>query len=65
MITIKGTYAEDDVEMEYVGRVFWYGGRWCDGIGRVELVGDGDVLKACGDGSWFALYRPVDRKRVI
>lgn len=57
MKTLSGTYAEDDRKLEYVGRAFYYQGKWYDGSGNIELVEDGDVLLVCGKGTWFALYR--------
>ena len=60
-ILLTGTYAEDATDYGYVCRVFPWGhyGRvtWRDGVGRPVTIGDDDILKIHGDGSWAALYR--------
>ena len=67
MIKLKGTYAENDQEMEYLGRIFqWCTGKgfshkasiWKDGLDKDVEVKHGDVLYVLGQGTWFAHYRP-------
>lgn len=70
MITLRGTYADEcngtlpDRELTYSGRVLQYGhGReikWFNGINEPVEVEDGDVLLQCGQGSWFAHYKPAE-----
>ncbi|MEA3207677.1 MAG: hypothetical protein QOE70_734 [Chthoniobacter sp.] len=68
MITLSGTYADLDVRLHYVCRVFrladrtasvCVGASYVDGVGKPVAVRDGDVLLVCGSGTWFALYRFV------
>jgi hypothetical protein len=70
MIALRGTYADEcngplpDEELRYHCRVFpqrQLGGiLWVNGVGEIVMVQDGDVLKVCGDGTWFAHYVNVN-----
>lgn len=56
---IKGTYADDeDRTLNYVCRVFQIpDGTFRNGIDEPIEIKHGDVLKVCGQGTWFALYQ--------
>ncbi len=66
MITLTGTYADDcngplpDVTLKYAGRLFAYGSgrhiKYFTPIDQEVKLKDGDVLKVCGAGTWFAHY---------
>lgn len=70
MITLTGTYADEcngplpDVTLKYACRIHaaCYGEdrhlEWVNSVGEKVSVMDGDALKVCGGGTWFAHYTP-------
>lgn len=74
MITLRGTYADEcngplpDEELTYNCRVMpayrqGEGLIYVNGIGSLVNVQDGDVLKVCGGGTWFAHYVNVRKEK--
>lgn len=63
MITLRGTYADScngplpDTELQYVCRIKRYKDTYYNMVGEPMELKDHDVLKLCGNGTWFALYR--------
>lgn len=67
MITLKGTYADHcngplpDETLEYVCRLIRYKDTFYTPVNEPVELKDGDVLKVCGKGTWFALYRKPEK----